>query len=53
MNESMRQSILENKKIDDAMKNFKIAPYSEVKECLDKATRETIKAVEEFKANDG
>jgi len=49
MNEKTRQAILDNKKIDDAMKNFRIAPYAEVKERLDRATRETIKAVEEFK----
>ena len=45
MNEKMRQAILDNKKIDDAMKNFRIVPYSEVKERLDRATRETIEAV--------
>jgi len=45
MDEIKKQAILDNKKIDDAMKNFRIAPYAEVKERLDRATQDTIEAV--------
>jgi len=50
MDEKTKQAIVENKKIDDAMKNFRIAPYAEVKERLDRATRETIETIKDFGA---
>jgi len=42
-----KQAVLENKQINDAMKNFKITPYKKVAERLNKATRNTIKFAED------
>jgi hypothetical protein len=41
-----RQSFLENKRMNDVMKSFKIIPYSKVAEKLDEATKKTIEFVE-------
>jgi hypothetical protein len=37
-----KQAILENKKMNDAMKNFKVIPYAVVSESLNEATKKTI-----------
>ena len=40
-----KQAILDNKKIDDTMKNFKVRPYSETEAVLDEYHRKTVEFV--------
>jgi len=48
-----KQAVSNIKKIDDAMKSFKVVPFQETEKKLDKATQETIKFVKEANGKNG
>ena len=47
-----KQAILDNKKVDKVMKNFKADPYETVLRRLNNATKETIKHVSKKESKD-